>query len=244
MSSPNPSNKDHSDSPPDTVEMTRAPSPGSQLSDLLDSLERTYGEPSPASRVGGSGEPKDSTAASLYRNSEYGTADPLHSFADVHLVQAPMTLKEAKALLGPNNPLEHYKFRSYATRTRVDYLYVVIQNLPDGTAERFIGPEKSPQILKEICDRSRRLVHIHSAEEIALYTCLHHKIVEMEQEGRIWPLVEGWEVHQERQEAQELQLDDDSVHDSSDGDDDVIRVSMSGGSRANLEQFQEIGRRR
>jgi hypothetical protein len=242
MSSSNPFNRDHSDSPPDTVEITRAPSPGSQLSDLLDSLERTYGTPPSASRV--SGEPENSTAASLYPTSEYGTADPLHSFADVHLVQAPMTLKEAKALLGPNNPLEHYKFRSYATRTRVDYLYVVVRNLPDGTAQWFIGPEKSPHALKDICDRSRRLVHIHSAEEIALYTCLYHKMVEMDQEARIWPLVEGWEVDQQRQEAQEVQLDDDSDHAPSDGGDDVIRVSMSGGSRANLEQFQEIGRRR
>jgi hypothetical protein len=222
MSSPNPSNKDHSDFPPDTVEMTRAPSPDSQLSDLLDSLERTYGTPSSASRV--SGGPENSTAASLYPNSESGTADSLHSFADVHLVQAPMTLKEAKALLGPNNPLEHYKFRSYATRTRVDYLYLVVRNLPDGTAERFIGPQKSPHALKDICDRSRRLVNIHSAEEIALYTCLYHKMVEMDQEGRIWPLVEGWEVDQERQEAQEVQLDDDSDNAPSDGEDDVIHV--------------------
>lgn len=244
MSSPNPSNRDHSDSPPDTVEMTSAPSPGSQLSDLLDSFERTYGAPSSASRVGGSGEPENSTAASLYRNSEFGTADPLHSFADVYLVQAPMRLNDATALLGPEDPLEHYKFRSYATRTRVDYLYVVIRNLPDGTAERFIGPEKSPHVLRDICDRSRRLVHIHSAEETALCTCLYHKIVEMDQEGRVWPLVEGWEVEQERQEAQEVQLDDDSDHAPSDGEDDVIHVSMSGRSRANLEQFQEIGRRR
>jgi hypothetical protein len=222
--------------------MTRAPSPGSQLSDLLDSLEHTYGIPSSSSRVSASA--ANSTAASLYPNSESSTADSLHSFADVHLVQAPMTLNDATALLGRDNPLEHYKFRSYATRTRVDYLYLVVRNLPDGTAEWFIGPEKSPHALKDICDRSRRLVHIHSAGEIASWTCLYHKMVEMDQEARIWPLVEGWEVDQQRQEAQEVQLDDDSDHAPSDGGDDVIRVSMSGGSRANLEQFQEIGRRR
>jgi hypothetical protein len=222
MSLPNPSNRDHSDSPPDTVEMTRAPSPGSQVSDLLDSLEHTYGIPSSSSRV--SGEPENSTAASLYPNSEFGTADPLHSFADVHLVQPPLTLEDATAVLGPDNPLEHYKFRSYATRTRVDYLYVVIRNLPDGTAERFIGPQESPHALKDICDRSRRLVHIYPTEEIALYTCLYHKMVEMEQQGRVWALVEGWEVEQERQEAQEVQLDDDSDHAPSDGKDDIIHV--------------------
>jgi hypothetical protein len=242
MSSPDPSTNVHRDSVSQTVEMTNAPSPGSQLSELLDTLEHTYGTTSSTYRDGG--EPKDSTAASLPRTSESGTNDPLRSFADVHLVQAPMTLKDAKALLNQGDPLEHYKFRSYATRTRVDHLYVIIRNLPDGTAERFIGPEKSPQILKGICDKSRRLVHIYSAEEIALYTCLYHKMVELEQDERVWPLVEGWEVNQERQEAQEVQLDDDSDHAPSDGEDDDIRVARSRGSRANLEQFQENGRRR
>jgi hypothetical protein len=79
--------------------MTSAPSPGSQLSDLLDSLEHTYGIPSSSSRV--SGEPENSTAASLYPNSEFGTADPLHSFADVHLVQPPLTLEDATFLTEP-----------------------------------------------------------------------------------------------------------------------------------------------
>lgn len=244
MSSPDPSTNFRQDSVPHTIEMTNATSPASQLSELLDSLERTYGTPSSASDGGG---PEDSTAASLHRNSGSGTSDPLRSFADVHVVQAPMTLKDAKALLNQGDPLEHYKFRSYATRSRVDYLFVVIRNLPDGTAERFIGPEKSPQILKEICDESRRLVHIYSAEEIALYTCLYHKMVEMEQEKRVWPLVEGWEVDQERQEAQEVQLDDASDHTPSDGEDDVIHVShvsLTGRSRTNLEQFREIGERR
>ena len=238
MSSPDPSTNLRQDSVSQTVEMTNATSPGSQLSELLDSLERTYGTPSSTYRDGG--EPEDSTAASLHRTSGSGTSDPLRSFAGVHLVQEPMTLEGAKALLNQGDPLEHYKFRSYATRARVDYLYVVIRNLPDGTAERFIGPEKSPQILKEICDKGRRLVQIYSAEEIALYTCLYHKMVEMEQEGRVWPLVEGWEVDQERQEAQEVQLNDDSDPAPSDGEDDNIRVAMSRGSRANLEQFQEI----
>ncbi|KAH8084249.1 hypothetical protein HD553DRAFT_350454 [Filobasidium floriforme] len=242
MSSPNPSTESHRDSVSHTVEMTNATSPGSQLSELLDTLEHTYGTPSSTYRDGG--EPEDSTAASLRRTSGMGTSDPIHSFADVHLVQAPMTLKDAKALLSQGNPLEHYKFRSYATRARVDYLYVVIRNLPDGTAERFIGPEQKPQILREICDKSRRMVHIYTAKEIALYTCLYHKMVEMEQERSIWPLVEGWAGHQKRQEAQEVQLDDDSAHESSDGEDDNIRVAKSRGSRANLEQFQEIGRRR
>jgi hypothetical protein len=155
-----------------------------------------------------------------------------------------MTLEDATAVLGPDNPLEHYKFRSYATRTRVDYLYVIIRNLPDGTAERFIGPKEKPQILREICDKSRRMVHIYSAKEIALYTCLYHKMVEMEQQRSVWPLVEGWEVDQERQEAQEVQLDDDSDQAPSDGEDDNIRVAKSRGIRANLEQFQEIGRRK
>ncbi|KAG7530924.1 hypothetical protein FFLO_04702 [Filobasidium floriforme] len=243
MSSPDTSTNLRQDSLSHTVEMTNAASPGSELSDLLDSLERTYGTPSSTYRDGD--EPEDSTAASMHRTSGLGTSGPLQSFADVHLVQAPMTLKDATAMLGPDNPLEHYKFRSYATKARIDYLYVVIRNLPDGTAERFIGPEEKPQILREICDTSRRMVHIYSAEEIALYTCLYHKIVEMEQDGRVWPLVEGWEVDQERQEAQEVQLnDDDSDHAPSEGEDDNIRVAKSRGSRANLEQFQEIGRRK
>jgi hypothetical protein len=88
------------------------------------------------------------------------------------------------------------------------------------------------------------MVHIYSAEEIALYTCLYHQMVEMEQQRRVWPLVEGWEVDQERQEAQEVQLNDDSDHAPSDGEDDNIRVAKSRGSRANLEQFQETGRRK